>query len=164
VVNGPYTILEDETISVWFDFQQEQGQIAIKPADAQKPDAPWQLCFKFPNIWMLRPTKKVLLTLAFAPIDDENTMMYIRSYHNLSKNLVVGQIISKISTFFNAKILSEDEAVVMTQTPKQGGLDSGDKYIPADRPILLYHTHRDELIRAAEREQPDDTRLPALSI
>ncbi|MEI6043497.1 MAG: aromatic ring-hydroxylating dioxygenase subunit alpha [Chloroflexota bacterium] len=160
LVNGPYSILEDESIYVWFDFQRDHGQVAHRPAELDKPDKSWQLSFKFPNIWMLRPSSRIQLFAAFAPIDDEKTMIYIRSYYKATKYQLVNVIISKITALFSRKILSQDEEIVVTQTLKQGGLDCGDKYIPADRPILLYHTHRDELIRAGEWEKLS----PAVSV
>lgn len=46
-------------------------------------------------------------------------------------------------------VAQQDERIVVTHRPRQGGLDSGDKYIPANRPILLYYQHRDKLLHQA---------------
>ncbi len=152
LVNGPYTELtDDNSLYVWIDLVQDQGQLPIRPGVMPKPTNDWGLCFKFPNIWMLNVSKKFKITVAFVPIDDENTLMYVRGYHNFVKSAWLSKIISKLSVPLNARILKQDEAVVMTQLPKQGGLESGDHYIPADRPILQYHTRRQQLIEEAAR-------------
>lgn len=152
LVDGPYTELtDDNSLYVWINNVHDKGQLPIKPSMMQKPDGPWGLCFKFPNIWLLNISTKFKIMVAFAPIDDDNTFMYVRSYHNFVKAPKLRQIISKLAAPTNSRILKQDEAVVIAQLPKQGGLESGDHYIPADRPILQYHTRRQELIEAAER-------------
>jgi phenylpropionate dioxygenase-like ring-hydroxylating dioxygenase large terminal subunit len=151
LVDGPYTELtDDNSLYVWINLAHDKGQLPIRPSAMQKPNQPWGLCFKFPNIWMLNISEKFKITVAFAPIDDENTLMYVRGYHNFVKSPLLRRIISKIGAPMNARILKQDEAVVMTQ-PKQTGLDSGDHFIPADRPIVQYHTRRQELIEQSQR-------------
>ncbi|HEX2915613.1 MAG TPA: aromatic ring-hydroxylating dioxygenase subunit alpha [Chloroflexia bacterium] len=158
LVNGPYSLIEGDAIYVWYDNQKDHGQHANKPSELPRPDRPWLLCFKYPNVWLNRLSDKMMIMAAFVPIDDEHTMMYVRFYHNFVKSGLARKLISALSPFANSRILKQDEAVVVSQEPKEGGLDSGDKYIPADRPILLYHTHRQELIRAAALDHEFNTR------
>ncbi len=149
LVNGPYAVLENDSLYIWYDNQLDEGRPAPKASELEKPSSPWLLCFKYPNVWLNRLGGKVMIGAAFAPIDDENTMMYVRFYHQIGKFDLARKLVSKLGALANGPILAQDEKIVSSQSPKQGGLDVGDKYIPADRPILLYHTHRQELIEAA---------------
>jgi phenylpropionate dioxygenase-like ring-hydroxylating dioxygenase large terminal subunit len=159
VVNGPYSLVENNRLYVWADLDQDDGAPARHASQMSRPDAPWGFEFIFPNMWQLRPLDGLRLVLTFAPIDAENTMLYSRIYQNFVKVPVAGKLFSRVGVFFsNQTILRQDKRVVTTHRVKQGGLDSGDKYIPADRPILLYYNHRDKLIREAQQ-----SRLPNLT-
>ena len=152
LVNGPYSIIDGDAIYVWVDNRHDQGQPAPRPSEIGKPALPWLLCFKFPNVWLNRLSDKFMIMAAFVPVDDEHTMMYVRLYHNLAKSRLVRALISKVGPPLNNRILRQDEAVVTSQYPKQGGPASGDKYIPADRPIILYYNRRQQLIEAAANQ------------
>ena len=156
LVRGPYTELIGDSLYVWTQTELDHGQVALRPTELSRPTIPWGLCFKFPNIWLLNISPKYRNMAAFAPIDDEHTMMYVRAYHNIGKNRLARRLIANTMAVVNRPIINQDEAVVLSQQPKQGGLDSGDNYIPADRPILLYYKHRDELIRAAQQPGHDE--------
>ena len=151
LVDGPFSKLEDDALYVWTRTELDVGKPAPKPSEVRQPDGPWGLCFKFPNVWTLRITGQLHIMVAFAPVDDENTMMYVRFYHNFVKNPLARRVIAKIGALSNNRILKQDERVVFTHRPKAGGLDSGDKYIPADRPIVLYYQHRDKLIEEGKK-------------
>ena len=150
LVDGPFSKLEGNALYVWTRTELDVGQVAPKPAQLHQPESPWGLCFKFPNIWTLRISEQLRIMVAFAPVDDENTMMYVRFYHNLVKNPLARRFIAKAGALGNNRILKQDERVVFTHQPRAGGLDSGDKYIPADRPILLYYQRREQLIAEAD--------------
>ncbi len=47
------------------------------------PDKPFHLEFIFPNLWQNWISDKVRVVAAFAPVDDENTMLYLRFYQKL---------------------------------------------------------------------------------
>lgn len=151
LVNGPYTLLKDNTIYVWIDNQVDQQLPALKPDETVIPNRPAELEFKFPNVWMLRPSEQLRVTTSFVPVDDENTLMYVRFYHNFVKNPLARQIIARLGALSNNRVLRQDARVVITHNPKQGGLESGDKYIPADRPLLVYYKQREKLLQAANQ-------------
>ncbi len=115
------------------------------------------LRFRFPNIWenVIAPDLRVLV--AFAPIDDENTLMYLRFYQRFVKIPVLRELVCWAGAVANNRIASEDQRVVETQRPKKAGLGIGEKLIPADQPIILYLTQRRDLIKAAgDRWQPPE--------
>jgi len=150
LVNGPYVTLEDNTISVWVDNQVDDGTPPTKPTKMPEPLTPPGLIFKFPNIWLLRIADNFQLSVAFAPIDDDNTMLYVRSNQRSTLPKFLAQPMINLSAQFNRVILREDQRVVVTQRPKISGLDIGERFIPGDRPIALYLIHRRELIQAAQ--------------
>lgn len=154
LVNGPYTVLEGETLYVWVNNVLDKGQPGLKPGEMSRPAGDWLISFKYPNLWLNRLSSKFMLVAAFVPIDDEQTMMYIRFYQNFVSAKPLRKLFSFIAAQSSRKILTQDEGVVISQRPKQGGLSSGDKYIPADRPILLYYMHRNELERNAPMPEP----------
>jgi phenylpropionate dioxygenase-like ring-hydroxylating dioxygenase large terminal subunit len=155
LVNGPYCELENDTLLVWGDFQGNENSVALKPSQMSRPNTPPMLTFKFPNIWTLRIGENFRGMIAFVPIDDENTQMYLRTYQRMVNLPMARDAFTRVSTLSNGRILAQDTRVIETHNPKQGGLKSGDKYIPADRPILLYYTHAEKLIAAAQEQEAD---------
>jgi phenylpropionate dioxygenase-like ring-hydroxylating dioxygenase large terminal subunit len=153
LVNGPYTLLENDAIYVWMNNQKDHGQIAQKLGELAKSDGAWTICFKFPNLWMLRLADNYRLGVAFVPIDAENTLLYTRTYLKAGKFKLLNRLVTEVSSLLNYPILGQDKRIVISQ-PKPGGVESGDKYIPADRPIVTYHNHRKKLIEMAEQAEP----------
>jgi phenylpropionate dioxygenase-like ring-hydroxylating dioxygenase large terminal subunit len=149
VVNGPVTSLVGDELQLWVMNAVDAGQIAVKPSDMPLPDRTPMLRFRFPNVWenVISPDLRVMV--AFTPIDEENTMMYLRFYQRFMKFPLLRQLVCWVGARSNNLIASEDQGVVATQRPKKADLNIGEKFIPADQPIILYLTRRRELIKAA---------------
>jgi hypothetical protein len=49
LVNGPYTILDDDTIRIWVTNQPDEGLPAVKPTQLPVPAGEAMLEFRFPN-------------------------------------------------------------------------------------------------------------------
>lgn len=45
---------------------------------------PTYLSFKYPNVWMNHISEKIKVMIYFAPVDEENTILYIRFYNKLT--------------------------------------------------------------------------------
>lgn len=157
LVNGPYTTLQNDQIRVWISNQPDVGLPAIKPTEVPPPDTPAQLRFNFPNIWQLWLGDKLSQVIIIAPIDDEHTMQYVRFYHRIVEQPVLSRVFATVANLYNRYVLSEDEAIILSQRPKKAALDVGERFIPGDRPIALYLKHRRDLIEAAQADQ-DTTR------
>jgi hypothetical protein len=84
-----------------------------------------------------------------APVEDGRFVIYARTYVHMNVPPAVGRMIAQVTNVFHRYILSEDYAVIRSQMPKVSGLDIGERFIPADRPIAIYLQHRRELIEAA---------------
>ena len=153
LVNGPYVTLENNTIAVWVDNREDDGTPPTKPTKMAPPNKPALLTFKFPNLWQNRLGDKFRIIAAFAPIDDDNSMVYVRSYQWVKRPNAVNRAVAQVTAQFNKIILREDQRVVETQRPKVAGLDIGERFIPGDRPIALFLIHRRDLILAAQEGQ-----------
>ncbi len=90
--------------------------------------------------------------VAFAPVDDENTLMYLRYYHKV-KTPVLRQITGFFGKLGNFVIERQDRPVVITQRPYRADLDIGEKLIPGDGSIITYRKIRRELIEAGETKK-----------
>jgi len=147
LVNGPYTTFDNGTITVYPDNEVDDGQTPKKPIEMSSPPGSFYIQFKFPNIWQNRIGDDYRVVVSFTPIDNENTMMYLRSYWKTKDvpglNWLTG-IFSRLGSWY---IADQDRRVVVTQTPKSVRVDIGEKLIPADLPIAIYRQESDRLIR-----------------
>jgi len=84
--------------------------------------------------------------VAFVPVDDDNTLMYIRYYQRVVKLPVLRELFNWVGARANLVIERQDRRVVITQRPKRSGLRIGEKMIPGDGPIVDYRRRREELI------------------
>ena len=151
LVNGPYTQIshdftESPLIEVWVANEIDHGQTPIKPSEMKKPAWTPSLQFRFPNLWQLCISNDMRVFVAFAPIDNQNTMMYVRQYHRINIP-VIKQIFGIFGNLGNLVIIRQDKRVVITQEPKRSSLDMNEKLIPGDGPIIAYRKIREELIR-----------------
>jgi hypothetical protein len=83
--------------------------------------------------------------IAFAPIDHENTLMYIRYYHNLRLPLLC-QLYSWLGSLGSLVIERQDMRVVITQRPLRPDLGICVILSQGDSSIVLYHKIRRSLI------------------
>jgi phenylpropionate dioxygenase-like ring-hydroxylating dioxygenase large terminal subunit len=154
LVNGPY-VTETKfaegsyRIDMWVDNELDHGQKPIKPAEMPKPTRRPLIQVYFPNLWHNWLSDNYRAFLIFAPIDDENTMMYVRQYHKV-KIPIVRQIFEWFGNIGNSVILDQDKRVVITQRPPRPDLGIGEILIPGDYPIVMYRKRRRNLIEGKE--------------
>ena len=94
------------------------------------------------------------IIVAFVPIDDANTLMYLRSYQRIVKAPILRQAFNYLGAVGNLVVERQDKRVVITQEPKRADLDIGEKLIPGDGPIIQYRRRRRELIEQAAVSAP----------
>lgn len=154
VVDGPiqrWACDLDEScdlLNIWVRNRKEDGVPARRERELPEPDLRPLLQFQFPNVWHNWISDQVRVMVAFAPIDEDNTMMYLRFYQKISHLPVLKQFIHAAGSVGNLIIARQDKWVVETQQPKRSTLDSGETLIPGDRPIIEYRRRRQELILA----------------
>ncbi len=146
VVDGPVVKLIDNVIYLWVYNRRDNGTLARPPEDLPEPQRPPFLVFNFPNLWQNRISEDMRITAAFVPIDEENSLIYIRTYQRFMRLPVLRKIVNAINNLASIYILHQDRRVVIPQRPKKTALKKmGEKITPADRAILMYRTQRNKL-------------------
>jgi phenylpropionate dioxygenase-like ring-hydroxylating dioxygenase large terminal subunit len=152
VVDGPITeccLEENGMLNIWVYNRVDDGTPARSakelPSQRRRPF----LQFHFPNVWHNWISDNVRVLVAFAPIDDENTLMYLRFYQDFMTAPVIKSLVNGLGAMSNFYIERQDRWVVQTQQPKRSGLRIGERLVPGDQPIILYRRRREELIEQA---------------
>lgn len=150
IADGPITISDEQGIRIWASSRVDDGtNVARKPSELTFTSHPPSLKFLFPNFWMNYISEDVRITVLFTPIDNENCILYLRSYQKFFKFPVINHLITVLFNPSNRVILNQDKRVVLTQRPKKTGLHIGEKMIPADQPVIEYRRIREKLQKQA---------------
>src|SRR6056297_1066758 len=152
LVNGP-VIKSDEDgkgFKVWVFNELDNHQNPKQPGDIPV-QLPERLTVKMPNIWQNYISDDIRILAAFAPIDQENTLFYLRFYQRFMKIKGLGNLIAYLGKVFSIKILRQDKRVVETQRPKKSELTmKGQNLFQADYPIIHYRKVREALKKREE--------------
>lgn len=146
VVDGPIVKIEDSQETVWVFNRKDDGNIAVKAEALHSPRRHPNLTFKFPHIWMNWIAEKIRIVIAFTPIDNENSLIYIRYYHKTTSIPLLKHFMSWSGKVLSRVIAHQDRRVVETQQPKRTQYKMGEQLIQGDSPIVLYRKRRQELI------------------
>jgi phenylpropionate dioxygenase-like ring-hydroxylating dioxygenase large terminal subunit len=149
VVNGPVAEWINDTLNVWVFNEKDNGQHPKKASDLAASPPP-QLKFKYPNLWLNLISDKIKLIIAFVPIDDENTKLYMRYYQKITPVPLLRGLITASGKLGSLVIERQDKRVVETQLPKRSSLRVDEKLLVGDRPIIMYRVGRDNLIKKSE--------------
>jgi phenylpropionate dioxygenase-like ring-hydroxylating dioxygenase large terminal subunit len=154
IVNGPLSRLiscpgESDMIDVWVSNEVDTGQIPKRASQLPEPQRHASVQFCFPNLWHNWISDDMHIVVAFVPIDDDNTLMYLRYYQRIVKAPVLRQLFNYVGTLGNLVIERQDKRVVITQEPKRADLDIGETLIQGDASIITYRRHRRRLIEKA---------------
>jgi phenylpropionate dioxygenase-like ring-hydroxylating dioxygenase large terminal subunit len=146
VVNGPIVKINGNELFVWPYNEKEKGQVPLGADKLPVPDEnSFHLEFNFPNLWQNWLSKKLRVFISFVPVDEENTILYLRTYQSIIRIPVLKQIFNFIMRIFDNIILQQDRRVVITQIPKKSELKMSEKLIKADVPIIKYREIREIL-------------------
>jgi len=160
LVNGPVVVWKNEDAFLVHVFNEmDQGQTPRKPSEIPEPYPDFHLEFHFPNVWENHISDDVRVVAAFAPVDDEHTLLYLRFYQRFMRVPLLRGIINALAMPFNVYVAHQDRRVVITQWPKPSALKIDEQLVQGDRPIVEYRRRRQALIEAAHRS--DDFELRA---
>jgi phenylpropionate dioxygenase-like ring-hydroxylating dioxygenase large terminal subunit len=155
VVNGPVVIRENELITFYVNNVIDDGQsVALKPDEIVGYEKLFRLQFHYPNIWQNFISDKIRAFAAFIPVDEENTVIYIRYYQKLIKIPILKELFNYIGKVSSLVILRQDKRIVITQLPKKSELKMDERLIIGDKPIIEYRKHRQELMDENTKIQP----------
>ncbi|NTV91530.1 MAG: aromatic ring-hydroxylating dioxygenase subunit alpha [Clostridiales bacterium] len=148
LVNGPKVLFEGGYLITSANNEADIGQKPKPSEECVIKDT--FLSFTFPNLWMNHISPGIKVIIYFAPVDNENTIMYIRFYCKLTKIRAINSMIAFFGKFANKIIERQDRRVVITQKPKASSLKSGEKLLTGDKPIIEYRRIREKLMNENE--------------
>jgi phenylpropionate dioxygenase-like ring-hydroxylating dioxygenase large terminal subunit len=152
LVNGPVVIRENELITFYVNNIMDDGKtVPLKPDEIEDYKKLFHLQFHYPNIWQNFISDKIRAFAAFVPVDEENTIIYIRYYQRLVRIPLLKQLFNFVGKISSIIILRQDKRIVVTQLPRKSGLKMDERLIIGDKPIIEYRKHRQALIEDSEK-------------
>lgn len=153
VVDGPLVEWLDEDRLRFHVFNRpDDGKPPRRPEELQASTGQVYLDLILPNIWQNFLSEKLRIVAAFAPIDDENTMIYLRTYQGFLTVPGLARLVDWSLLPFNRLVLSQDKRVVITQRPTRTWLKMSENLVQGDRPIVEYRRRRQSLLDEAAVE------------
>jgi len=146
VVDGPGILMREGAMFVYTYNRLDDGspRRSTEEVKAPDPDKPFKLEFIFPNVWENYINDKLRIAAAFAPVDQENTVVYLRFCQSFMKVPIIRSLVQLSGNRMNLIIAHQDRRVVETQVPKADGRGAGENLFPGDRPIMEYRKMRIE--------------------
>jgi phenylpropionate dioxygenase-like ring-hydroxylating dioxygenase large terminal subunit len=143
LVNGPVVIREEALLTFYVNNVKDDGKtIPLKPDEIADYKKLFSLQFHYPNIWQNFISDKIRAFAAFVPVDEENTIVYIRYYQRLIRIPLLRELFNYLGKVSSLIILRQDKRVVEKQLPikSENGMD--ERLIMGDKPIIEYRKHR----------------------
>ncbi len=149
LVDGPKVIWCDRNEKMMCTYVFNRVDDGSKPRSADEldvRDGQVHLELIMPNLWQNFISDDVRVLAAFVPVDDENTLLYLRFYQKFLPAPILGKLVAQLSMPSNIYIAHQDRGIVETHTPLISSLRDGDeKPIKADGPIIEYRRRRETL-------------------
>jgi len=151
VVDGPVVRWEDDTKMLVYVYNRpDDGRLPKKPNELSLKEAgSVHLELILPNLWQNYISEDIRILAAFTPVDEENTILYLRFYQRFLSLPVLGKIVAQLAMPSNLYIARQDRRVVNTHRIKASSMELGEKLIQGDLPIIQYRRRRAELQRLA---------------
>jgi phenylpropionate dioxygenase-like ring-hydroxylating dioxygenase large terminal subunit len=147
LVNGPVVIRENKLITFYVYNMVDDGKTTpLKPDEIEDYKKLFHLSFHYPNIWQNYISDKMRAFAAFVPVDEENSIVYIRNYQTIIKLPILKDLFNFAAKMLNILILGQDKRIVITQLPKKSENKMDERLIMGDKPIIEYRKHRQELM------------------
>jgi len=152
VVEGPLVKIEEDVLSIWVFNRRDDGTRPRKAEELPEPIRPPFLVFNFPNLWENRINEDMRIVAAFAPVDEENSIIYIRYYQRFVKAPLLKNFVSWVGMLGSIYVTNQDRRIVSRQLPKRTMLKKmGEKLLQGDNAILQYRKHRHELLKKSNQ-------------
>ena len=146
LVNGPRIEVEGDDLNIWVYNRVDNGQEPLRPEETPEPEPGQQhLHFRFPHIWQNWITDKLRIFIAFVPVDDEHTLLYLRFYQKFLTIPVLAWLVNAAGIFYSRIITHQDRRVVHTQVPKRTEYKMKENLLRGDGPVIAYRKRRDSL-------------------
>lgn len=144
VVDSPVVEWRGEKMLYTYVYNRmDDGAPPRKPSELSIKDArSVHLEFIMPNLWQNYISPIVRVVIAFVPVDEVHTLLYLRFYQKFLPIPFLGNLIAQWIMPLNIYIAHEDRHVVITQRPKASSLKNGEVLIQGDLPIMEYRRKR----------------------
>jgi phenylpropionate dioxygenase-like ring-hydroxylating dioxygenase large terminal subunit len=149
LVDGPVSTLENDILRLWVYNRQDDGTPPRRADEIPETRREPSLTFRFPNTWQNNIAPDYRIVVAFAPVDDAHTILYLRVYQRAVRLPVLRSLVNWLSMLGSIYITWQDKSVVETQRPLRSDLHIGELPIQGDNPIIQYRRRRRELLDAA---------------
>jgi phenylpropionate dioxygenase-like ring-hydroxylating dioxygenase large terminal subunit len=147
LVHGPVVSIDGQMLRFYVDNEVDDGKkVPKKPAEITGYESLPELRFIFPNVWQNIISDKVRVFVAFVPVDESHTVMYVRFYQRFMPLPLIARLINYVGIKYSMVIVRQDKQVVESQIPDKSQLRMDEKLIQGDRPIVEYRKRRQELI------------------
>lgn len=153
LVDGPrMQWISDDMFFVFPHNRVDDGTPPAKPDEVPIPDPNrgFKLEFIFPNLWQNYIDRNLRIMAAFVPVDQENTVLYLRYYQRFMRLPLLRELVNSLAMTYSLLIAHQDRRVVVTQQPKRSMLQMGEQLFQADRPIIEYRRRREELMEKGQ--------------
>jgi phenylpropionate dioxygenase-like ring-hydroxylating dioxygenase large terminal subunit len=150
LVNGPVTVWKDADRLMVHPYNDvDLGQTPLGPDEIHPPSTSFHLELVFPNLWQNWISEAMRIVVAFVPVDECHTLLYLRFYQKFMRLPILRGLANRLFMAFNRIVLHEDRRVVQTQLPKASGLSIGENLVQGDGSVAAYRMRRQKLIEAA---------------
>lgn len=147
LVNGPVVEWEGDLMTFYVNNVVDDGVTKpLKPNEIPDYKKLFHLQFRFPNIWQNCISDKFRAFADFVPVDDENTLIYLRNYQKFLNVPLLTPFVNYLMKLSNIVILRQDKRVVETQLPVKSEFKMDERLIMGDKPIIEYRKRRHEII------------------
>lgn len=107
-----------------------------------------------PNLWILIFAPKMGNLLAFVPIDETHTQIYMRFFQRIVTVPGLGWLFCWATNMTNHVILNQDRRVVEGSLPPRPRPDVREMLVPSDGPIIAYRRMLTREAKARRRSLP----------
>lgn len=159
VVDGPYVTASEIGLDSWVFSRLDSGSAPATQTElrARAEQMLPSLQLQYPGQWLLNISERFKNSIVFVPIDEHHTRFYLRLCHKI-RLPIIRQFYEFVVQYFNKIILLQDLRVITHITPTYSPDAQSDRFIGADRAILIY---RRWLTRhAVEFELPSQPKHP----
>ncbi len=147
LVNGPVVKWDDDTMTFYVLNEHDEGQQPLRSSQMEKiiNEDSYHLKFIMPNLWQNYISDDVRVMIAFVPVDDENTLIYLRFYQKFLKLPIIRTIVNRLAMVFNNRVLAEDYRIIRHELPRVS-YEAQENLIPGDLTVGQYRRKYFELL------------------
>jgi phenylpropionate dioxygenase-like ring-hydroxylating dioxygenase large terminal subunit len=150
LVHGPRIEWKGRDLFVYVYNEVDGGQRPERPEETPLPrPGQFHLQFRMPHTWQNWINGNLRIFIAFVPVDEGNTILYLRFYQRFVRLPGLGRLVSYLGKLQSIVIARQDKRVVLTQVPGKSELKMGENLIQGDLPILEYRKMR-ELMKGGD--------------